>query len=39
MPSRSQSAILTYRALRMGVVATALLLMTSLVQVPLASRV
>ncbi len=31
MPSRSQSAILTYRALRMGVVATALLLMTSLV--------
>ncbi len=31
MPSRSQSAILTYRALRMGVVAVALLLMTSLV--------
>lgn len=30
MPSRSQSAILTYRALRMGVVAVALLLMTSL---------
>ncbi len=31
MPSRSQSAILTYRALRMGVVAVALLLMASLV--------
>ncbi len=31
MPSRSQSAIMTYRALRMGVVAAALLLMTSLV--------
>ena len=31
MPSRSQSAILTYRALRIGVVAAALLLMTSLV--------
>ena len=31
MPSRSQSAIITYRALRMGVVAAALLLMVSLV--------
>lgn len=31
MPSRNQSAILTYRALRMGVVAVALLLTTSLV--------
>ena len=31
MPSRSQSAITTYRALRMGVVAAALLLMASLV--------
>jgi hypothetical protein len=31
MPSRSQSAIMTYRALRMGVVAAALLLMVSLV--------
>ena len=31
MPSRSQSAILTYRALRMGVVAASLLLMASLV--------
>jgi hypothetical protein len=31
MPSRNQSSILTYRALRMGVVAVALLLMTSLV--------
>src|SRR5659263_471336 len=31
MPSRSQSAIITYRALRMGVVAAALLLMASLV--------
>ena len=31
MPSRSQSAIMTYRALRMGVVAAALLLMASLV--------
>jgi hypothetical protein len=31
MPSRSQSAITTYRALRMGVVAVALLLMVSLV--------
>ena len=31
MPSRTQSAIITYRALRMGVVAAALLLMTSLV--------
>ena len=31
MPSRSQSAILTYRALRMGVVAVTLLLMSSLV--------
>ena len=31
MPSRNQSVILTYRALRMGVVAVALLLMTSLV--------
>lgn len=30
MPSRSRSAILTYRALRMGVVAAALLLMCSL---------
>jgi len=31
MPSRSQSAIITYRALRMGVVAVSLLLMVSLV--------
>ena len=31
MPSRSQSAIMTYRAMRMGVVAAALLLMVSLV--------
>lgn len=31
MPSRNQSAIITYRALRMGVVAAALLLMISLV--------
>lgn len=31
MPSRSQSAIITYRALRMGVVAAALMLMVSLV--------
>jgi len=31
MPSRNQSAIMTYRALRMGVVAAALLLMVSLV--------
>jgi hypothetical protein len=31
MPSKSQSAIITYRALRMGVVAASFLLMTSLV--------